>query len=106
MTETGFKKYQYEFTAHLRDPEHNPAPEGIEDRRIGIYRDLLYNNVEGFIANGFPVLRSIYSDENWHRMLLILYHQERTNGGRQVAFDVVPSSTSSKLKSKSLLPFD
>jgi hypothetical protein len=69
MTEPDFKKYQYEFTAHLRDPEHNPAPEGIEDRRIGIYRDLLYNNVEGFIANGFPILRSIYSDENWHRMV-------------------------------------
>jgi hypothetical protein len=69
MTDPDFKKYQYEFTAHLRDPEHNPAPEGIEDRRIGIYRELLYNNVESFIANGFPVLRSIYSDGNWHRMV-------------------------------------
>jgi len=69
MTDPDFKKYQYEFTAHLRDPEHNPAPDGIEDRRIGIYRDLLYNNVEGFIANGFPVLRSIYSDDNWHKLV-------------------------------------
>ena len=69
MTEPGFKKYQYEFTAHLRDPEHNPAPEGIEDRRIGIYRDLLYNNVESFIANGFPVLRSLYNDDDWHTMV-------------------------------------
>ena len=80
MTEPGFKKYQYEFTAHLRDPEQNPAPEGIEDRRIGIYRDLLYNNVEGFIASGFPVLRSIYSDENWHRMVRDFFarHQSTT----------------------------
>jgi len=69
MTEPGFKKYQYEFTAHLRDPEHQPAPEGIEDRRIGVYRDLLYNNVESFIASGFPVLRSIYTDEHWHDMV-------------------------------------
>ena len=69
MTEPDFKKHQYAFTAHLRDPERNAAPEGIEDRRIGIYRDLLYNNVEGFIASGFPVLRSIYSDESWHRMV-------------------------------------
>ncbi|MGB5517386.1 MAG: putative DNA-binding domain-containing protein, partial [Gammaproteobacteria bacterium] len=61
-------------------PEHNPAPEGIEDRRIGIYRDLLYNNVEGFIANGFPVLRSIYSDENWHKMVrdFFAHHQSTT----------------------------
>ena len=69
MTDPDFKKYQYEFAAHLRDPERNPAPDGIEDRRIGIYRDLLYNNVESFIANGFPVLRSIYSDDDWHRMV-------------------------------------
>lgn len=69
MTEPGFKKHQYAFTAHLRDPEHNPAPAGIEDRRMGIYRDLLYNNVEGFIASGFPVLRSIYCDDDWHKMV-------------------------------------
>ena len=80
MTETGFKKYQYEFTAHLRDPEHNPAPGGVEDRRIGIYRDLLYNNVEGFIASGFPVLRSVYNDEDWHRMVRDFFarHQSTT----------------------------
>ncbi|UCB54287.1 MAG: putative DNA-binding domain-containing protein, partial [Thiotrichales bacterium] len=48
--------------------------------RIGIYRDLLYNNVEGFIASGFPVLRSIYSDENWHRMVRDFFsrHQSTT----------------------------
>jgi len=80
MTDPEFKKYQYEFTAHLRDPEHNPAPQGIEDRRIGIYRDLLYNNVEGFIASGFPVLRSIYSDDSWHRMVRDFFarHQSST----------------------------
>ena len=69
MTEPEFKKHQYAFTAHLRDPQRNPAPDGIEDRRMGIYRNLLYNNVEGFIASGFPVLRSIYSDDDWHSMV-------------------------------------
>lgn len=69
MAKTSFQQIQYEFTAHLRDPENNPAPEGIEDRRLGIYRDLLYNNVEGFLSGGFPVIRSIYNDDNWHRMV-------------------------------------
>ena len=45
-----FKDVQYAFTRHMRDPESNPAPEGIEDRRIGVYRELVYNNIEGFIA--------------------------------------------------------
>lgn len=69
MTLPAFKKHQYEFTAHLRDPEKNAIPDGIEDRRMAVYRDLLYNNIESFIACGFPVLRKIYDDENWHRMV-------------------------------------
>lgn len=69
MTTPAFKKHQYEFTAHIRNPEVNDSPEGIEDRRMGIYRELLYNNVEGFIASGFPVLRDIYNDEDWHEMV-------------------------------------
>ena len=35
-----FIKEQHTFTQHIRDPEHTPAPEGIELRRISIYTDL------------------------------------------------------------------
>lgn len=75
-----FKQTQYEFTAHLRDPEKNPAPKGIEDRRIGIYRELLYNNIEGFLSSGFPVIKSIYSEEQWHKMVrdFFAHHESRT----------------------------
>lgn len=68
MTLPKFKQAQYAFTAHIRDPRNNAAPEGVEDRRMGIYRDLLFNNVEGFIAGCFPVIRSIYNDDDWQRM--------------------------------------
>ena len=64
-----FKDIQYRFTQHMRDPDHAPAPEDIEDRRMEIYRGLLYRNVEGFMANSFPVLRKITTDDDWHRML-------------------------------------
>ncbi|WIO75529.1 putative DNA-binding domain-containing protein [Porticoccaceae bacterium LTM1] len=64
-----FQKNQYQFAAHLRDPEQNAAPSEIEDRRMGIYRELVYNNIESFISSGFPVLRKIYSDQDWHAMV-------------------------------------
>lgn len=64
-----FTDTQYQFAGHLRDPENNPAPDNIEPRRMAIYRELFYNNIEGFIANGFPVLREITSDETWHNMI-------------------------------------
>ena len=69
MSLPDFKKHQYEFTAHIRDPQTNAKPNGIEDRRMGIYRELFYNNIEGFISSGFPVIRNIYDDENWHKMI-------------------------------------
>lgn len=65
----GFVRQQYAFAAHIRDPEKNPCPEGIEDRRMKIYRELFYNNVEDFIANTFPVLRRILPDDRWHAMI-------------------------------------
>lgn len=63
-----FIREQYEFAAHIRDPEANPCPEGVEDRRMAIYRELFYNNIEGFLADGFPVLRQILEDRYWHAM--------------------------------------
>jgi hypothetical protein len=64
-----FQRLQYAFTRHLRDPGTHPAPPGIEDRRLQIYRDLLYRNVERFVASNFPVLRRITPDARWHAMV-------------------------------------
>ncbi|MFK7974831.1 MAG: DUF2063 domain-containing protein [Halioglobus sp.] len=61
----------------LRDPEGEPAPEGIEARRLKIYQDLIYNNIEGFISSGFPVLRSLYSEADWHELVRLFIDQHR-----------------------------
>ncbi|MDO8861200.1 putative DNA-binding domain-containing protein [Haliea sp. E1-2-M8] len=57
---------QLALAGYLRNPGSVPPPAGIEPRRLKIYQDLIYNNIEGFISNGFPVLRSLYSDRDWH----------------------------------------
>jgi len=66
---TDFKQMQYDFAAHIRQPAENAPPANVEDRRMKIYRELFYNNVEGFVKGMFPVLRSLYSDENWHALV-------------------------------------
>lgn len=65
----GFVRQQYAFAAHIRNPEKHPCPETIEERRMKIYRELFYNNVEDFIASTYPVLRQIMPDERWHAMI-------------------------------------
>ena len=76
----GFKQTQYNFAAHIRDPKKTPGPKGVEDRRMAIYRDLFYNNVEGFVSSSFPVLRTLYNDEDWHSLIRDYFsrHQAHT----------------------------
>ncbi len=64
-----FQQVQYDFAAHIRDPEHNPAPEGIEDRRMAVYRELFFNNVASLLAGTFPVLHKLLPDEQWQALM-------------------------------------
>lgn len=68
-----FQKIQYQFAAHLRNPEQNPPPHGIENRRLQIYRELFYNNVQNYLSNAFPVLRKLYSEDAWRAMMRDYY---------------------------------
>lgn len=80
MSETqDFKKLQYEFAAHIRDPDNAPAPSGIEDRRLEIYRELFYNNVQSLLAGTFPILRKILPDEKWHRLIRNYFHHHESH---------------------------
>ena len=63
------QQLQNEFTAHVRNPSSIAAPAGIEGRRMKIYNDLIYNNIESFLSGGFPVLRSLHRDEDWHLLV-------------------------------------
>lgn len=64
-----FRSLQKQWADHLRDPSVNEAPSGIEERRLGIYRELIHGNIESFISSGFPVLRSLYGDGEWERLV-------------------------------------
>lgn len=64
-----FQQQQFRFAGHIRDPQRVSSPPGIEDRRMGIYRDVIYNNLDDFLANAFPVIRELTSDDNWHALI-------------------------------------
>ena len=76
-TSPDFIRRQYEFAANIRDPEHQPAPADVEDRRMAIYRELFYNNVEGFLSGTFPVLRTLFDDSDWHLLVRDYFSHHR-----------------------------
>jgi len=61
-----FQDKQYAFAAHIRDPRNVPAPDGVEDRRMSIYRELFFNNLKSLLANMFPVLKKLHSTDKWN----------------------------------------
>jgi hypothetical protein len=72
------KELQMAFAAHIRDPEHQAAPEGVEARRMKIYRDVFFNNISSLLSSNFPVLRSIYDDAGWRRLVRDFYSEHRS----------------------------
>jgi uncharacterized protein len=71
----GFRARQLEFAAHIRHPEVNAPPADVEPRRMQIYLDLFYNNIESFLSSAFPVARQILdSDRRWHPLVRAFLH--------------------------------
>lgn len=69
--------------AYIRDPEHVAPPDGIEPRRLKVYRGLFFNNVEGLLAGNFPVIRRIYGETRWRALVRAFY---RDHGSRTPLF--------------------
>ena len=76
---TDFQDQQYKFAAYLRDPDNQPAPNNIEDRRMAIYRDLFINNVRTLLAGTFPILADIYGKERWGMLIRDFYRDHKSS---------------------------
>jgi hypothetical protein len=57
--------HQLEMTSHLRNPTQIDAPKQVDERRVGIYRDLVFNNIESQLSTSFPVIHDILSEDQW-----------------------------------------
>lgn len=70
----GFRSTQLEFAAHIRNPKENPRPADVEARRMKVYLELFYNNIEGFLASGFPIVKTVLGDDRWHGLVREFVH--------------------------------
>lgn len=72
-----FQDFQFEFTRHIRDPKANPRPAGVPARRMKIYKELLFNNLEGFLLACFPVLRQTLGKRKWTALARAFFAEHR-----------------------------
>lgn len=64
-----FQQRQFAFAAHIRDPQNAAVPEGIEDRRMAVYRELFFNNLRSLLSNMFPVLKKLLRPDAWSAII-------------------------------------
>jgi len=69
------RQQQFALAKHIRDPQANLPPPDIEDRRLAIYRELFFNNIEGLLAGNFPVIREILDDDHWLDLVHAFYRE-------------------------------
>ncbi len=102
-----FQQLQYEFAAHIRDPGNAPAPQGIEDRRMGIYRDLFFSNISSLLARTFPVVQQLCEGECWRSLIrgFMREHQAHTPLFLELPKEFVDYLRLRKLNNAGDLPF-
>ncbi len=71
----GFMARQLAFAAYIRNPEVHPAPTDVEPRRMQVYLDLFFNNIEGFLARGFPIAKKVLSAARWQLLVREFLHR-------------------------------
>lgn len=62
-----FRAFQSAFAARIRDPRGQPRPCGVPARRMRVYEELLFNNLEGFLLACFPITRKLLGARAWRR---------------------------------------
>lgn len=70
---------QHAFAAHIRDPANAPRPADVEPRRMAIYTDLFFNNIESLLGANFPVIRSLHGDAAWNALVRDFYRDHRSH---------------------------
>ncbi|MCB1615833.1 MAG: putative DNA-binding domain-containing protein [Pseudomonadales bacterium] len=72
-----FKQLQDGLMKAIRSRRVPDMLSSIEVRRLSIYQDLFFNNIEGLLGNGFPVLKKVLGKERWHELVKGFLEQHR-----------------------------
>lgn len=81
-----FQRYQLQFTAHIRDPRANPRPPKVLAKRMRVYTEIVFNNLESSVATCFPVTKRVLGIRAWNRLIrcFLVHHQCHSPLFRQI----------------------
>ncbi len=72
-----FSAYQAAFAARIRAPKGAPLPLGAPGKRMRVYEELLFNNLEGFLLACFPITRELLGAREWKQTVRRFFREHR-----------------------------
>ena len=86
-----FQQYQARFVGHVRDPQSAARPEGASVRRMRVYTEIVFNNMEATLASCFPVCKTLLGVRRWRRLVrrFLAEHRCATPWFRQIPEEFV-----------------
>jgi uncharacterized protein len=73
----GFQQLQQQFATHIRTQGQSAIPKGVADARMAVYRQLFFNNVQGFLNTSFPVCSRVLAGERWQQLARDFFRDHR-----------------------------
>lgn len=73
----GFQQLQQQFATNIRTQGQSSIPTGVTDERMAVYCELFFNNVQGFLNTGFPVVARVLAGERWQQLARAFFRDHR-----------------------------
>jgi len=82
LEEQDFLSAQKAFSAYLRDPQNQPKPEGLNERRVAVYENAVFVNIAQFLRDNFTRVKEFFDIQSWDEFVraYIVRHRSETAG--------------------------
>ncbi|MCB5205662.1 HvfC family RiPP maturation protein [Methylovorus mays] len=64
-----FQQYQLAFTAHIRHPRQHMRPAGVQAKRMRVYNEIVFNNLQSSVGACYPVLQRVLGKRAWQALV-------------------------------------
>lgn len=101
-----FQQYQLQFTGHIRNPRENPRPPKVPAKRMQVYTEIVFNNLESSVSTCFPVAKKVLGARAWQKLIrgFFIHHQCHSPLFRQIPEEFLRYLETAQADAKQTLP--
>jgi len=77
MTLSEFQQYQLQFAGHIRNPDEKPRPARVSSKRMRVYTQIVFNNLESSVSACFPICKKLLGARRWKRLVREFFAQHQ-----------------------------